>query len=85
MKYVVCYVRNGNIKKHDGEKSLKTLIKHVLPAKVRAINRYNANHHSTRKRHEWGGGGSMKKVVCQQDQQHDRDPLHDEPFIRHQW
>jgi len=42
----------------------------VLPAKVRAINRYRANHHSARKRQEWGGG-PVKKVVCRQDQERD--------------
>ena len=53
------------------EISLQTLIKHALPAKVRVINRYSANHHSTRKRQEWGGGRSIKKVVCERVQEHE--------------
>ena len=38
----------------------ETFIKHVLPAKVRAINRLKNTNHRTRKRQEWGGGGLMK-------------------------
>ena len=42
----------------------ETFIKHVLPAKVRAINRLKNTNHRTRKRQEWGGGGLMKKFLC---------------------
>ena len=42
----------------------ETFIKHVLPAKVRAINRLKNTNHRTRKRQEWGGGGLMKKCLC---------------------
>ena len=38
--------------------------KHVLPAKVRAINRLKNTNYRTRKRQEWGGGGLMKKSLC---------------------
>jgi len=42
----------------------ETFIKHVLPAKVRAINRLKNANHGTRKRQEWGGRGLMKKFLC---------------------
>ena len=42
----------------------ETFIKHVLPAKVRAINRLKNTNYRTRKRQEWGGGGLMKKFLC---------------------
>ena len=42
----------------------ETFIKHVLPAKVRAINRLKNTNHRTRKRQEWEGGGLMKKNLC---------------------
>ena len=42
----------------------ETFIKHVLPAKVRAINRLKNTNHGTRKRQEWGGRGLMKKFLC---------------------
>ena len=42
----------------------ETFIKHVLPAKVKAINRLNNTNHGTRKRQEWGGRGLMKKFLC---------------------
>ena len=42
----------------------ETFIKHVLPAKVRAINCLKNTNHRTRKRQEWGGGGLMKNVLC---------------------
>ena len=38
----------------------QTFIKHVLLAKVRAINRLKNTNHTTRKRQEWGGGGLIK-------------------------
>ena len=41
----------------------ETFIKHVLPAKVRAINHLKNTNHRTRKRQEWGGG-LMKKFLC---------------------
>ena len=40
------------------------LIKHVLPAKVRAINRLKNANHRTRKRREWRGGGLSKNFLC---------------------
>ena len=43
----------------------QTFIKHVLLAKVRAINRLKNTNHTTRKRQEWGGGGVIKIFVCQ--------------------
>ena len=42
----------------------QTFIKHVLPAKVRAINRQKNTNHRTSKRQEWRGGGLMKKFLC---------------------
>ena len=45
------------------------LIKHVLPAKVRAINCLENTNHRTRKRQEWGGVGLRKFFLCQQDQE----------------
>ena len=42
----------------------ETFIKHVLPAKVRAVNRLKNTNHGTRKRQEWEGGGLMKKNLC---------------------
>ena len=41
----------------------ETFTKHVLPAKVRAINRLKNTNHTTRKRQEWGGGG-LRKNFC---------------------
>ena len=49
----------------------QTFIKHVLPAKVRAINRQKNTNHRTSKRQEWGGGGLLKKILCQRDQERD--------------
>ena len=40
----------------------ETFVNHVLPLKVRAINRLKNTNHGTRKRQEWGGRGLMKKV-----------------------
>ena len=42
----------------------ETFIKHVLPAKVMAINHLKNTNHRTRKRQQWGGGGLMKKFLC---------------------
>ena len=42
----------------------ETFIKHVLPAKVRAINRLKNTNYRTRKRQEWGRGGLTKKFLC---------------------
>ena len=39
----------------------ETFIKHVLLAKVRAINCLKNTNHRTRKRQEWGGGGLIMK------------------------
>ena len=39
----------------------RTFIKHVLPVKVRVINRLKYTNYRTRKRQEWGGGGLIKK------------------------
>ena len=52
----------------SSENPIKTrtqnFIKHVLLAKVRAINRLKNTNYRTRKRQEWGGGGLMKKFLC---------------------
>ena len=42
----------------------ETFIKHVLPAKVRAINHLKNTNHRTGKRQKWGGGGLMGKNFC---------------------
>ena len=42
----------------------ETFIKHVLPAKVWAINRLKNANHRTRKRQERGRGGLMEKFLC---------------------
>jgi len=41
----------------------ETFIKHVLPVKVRAINRLKYTNYRTRKRQEWGGGGLRKNFL----------------------
>ena len=42
----------------------ETFIKHVLLAKVRAVNHLKNANHRTRERQEWGRGGLMKKFLC---------------------
>ena len=42
----------------------ETFIKHVLLAKVRAVNHLKNANHRTRERQEWGQGGLMKKFLC---------------------
>ena len=51
-------------------------IKHVLLAKVRAINRLENTNHRTRKRQEWGGGG-LRKNFCVSTRSRTRHPLYD--------
>ena len=41
----------------------RTFIKHVLPVKVRAINRLKYTNYRTRKRQEWEGGGLRKHFL----------------------
>ena len=41
----------------------RTFIKHVLPVKVRAINRLKYTNYRTRKRQEWKGGGLRKNFL----------------------
>ena len=53
----------------------KTFIKHVLPAKMRAINHLKNTNHRTRKRQDWGGGGLMKKF-CVSTRSRTQDPLY---------
>ena len=55
----------------------ETFIKHVLPAKVRAINRLKNTNHRTRKRQEWGGGG-LRKNFCVSTRSRTRHPLYDD-------
>ena len=55
----------------------ETFIKHVLLAKVRAINCLKNTNHRTRKRQEWGGGGLMKKF-CVSTRSRMRHPLYDD-------
>ena len=52
-------------------------IKHVLPAKVRAINRLKNTNQRTKKRQEWGGGG-LRKNVCVSTRSRTRHPLYDD-------
>ena len=54
------------------------LIKHVLPAKVRAINRLLNTNQRTRKRQEWGGGGLRKKNSCVSTRSRTRHLLYDD-------
>ena len=55
----------------------ETFTKHVLPAKVRAINRLKNTNHRTRKRQEWGGGG-LRKNFCVSTRSRTRHPLYDD-------
>ena len=57
-------------------------IKHVLPAKVRAINRLENTNYRTRTRQEWGGGG-LRKKFCVSTKRRTRHPLYDDQQIRH--
>ena len=41
----------------------RTFLKHVLPVKVRAINRLKYTNYRTRKRQEWKGGGLWKNFL----------------------
>ena len=58
--HIACLLNSENPMQIQTE----TFIKHVLPAKVRAINRLKNTNYRTRKRQEWGGGGLMKKFLC---------------------
>ena len=51
--------------------TIEKFIKHVLPAKVRAINRLANTNHRTRKRQEGEEEGWVKRFVCQRDQERD--------------
>ena len=55
----------------------QTFIKHVLPAKMRAINHLKNTNHRTRKRQDWGGGGPMKQF-CVSMRSRMQDPLYDD-------
>jgi len=55
----------------------KIIIKHVLPAKVRSINRLENTNHRTRKRQEWGGG-RLRKNFCVSTRSRRRHPSYDD-------
>ena len=55
----------------------QTFIKHVLPAKMRAINHLKNTNHRTRKRQDCGGGGLMKQF-CVSMRSRMQDPLYDD-------
>ena len=55
---------------------IQTFIKYVLPAKVRAINCYRANHHSARKRLRSGEEEGRWKKLCVDNHKYDIDGKH---------
>ena len=55
----------------------QTFIKHVLTAKMRAINHLKNTNHRTRKRQDWGGGGLMKQF-CVSMRSRTQNPLYDD-------